>query len=128
MARISKADVNQALQMAAQTIINVRGDDDRISRDDVSQALKTGAVPQNQRALVDIFFKFIDRRDFRKGAQVTAKDVDRAVSYARTHLVNKYDLNNNGLSKDEISKMSITGKRAVDLAKALKAAGAAAVE
>ena len=120
MARIAKADVNSALQMAAQTIINARGNDDRISRDDLKKALATDRVPRNQRALVDIFFKFIDNRDWKSGAQVTAKDVDRAVNYARTHMVNKYDLNNNGLSKDEISKMSITGKRAVDLASALK--------
>ncbi|MDP1918480.1 MAG: nuclease A inhibitor family protein, partial [Myxococcales bacterium] len=38
------------------------------------------------------------------------------------HMVAKYDLNANGLSKDEIAKMSLTGKRAVDLAKALKGA------
>ena len=36
-------------------------------------------------------------------------------------MVAKYDLDNNGLSKDEIKGMSITGKRAVDLATALKA-------
>ncbi len=126
MARIAKADVNQALQLAAQTIISAGGDDKRVSRDDLKKALATDRVPRNQRALVDIFFKFIDNRDFKKGAQVTAKDVDRAVAYAREHMVNNYDLNNNGLSKDEIAKMSLTGRRAVDLAKALKAAGAAA--
>jgi len=41
-------------------------------------------------------------------------------------MIAKYDLNTNGLSKSEISEMSITGQRAVDLAKALKAAGVAA--
>jgi hypothetical protein len=35
-------------------------------------------------------------------------------------MVAKYDLNNNGLSKDEIKEMSLTGKRAVELAEALK--------
>ena len=123
MARIAKADVNQALQLAAKTIVSARGDDDRISRDDLKKALATDRVPRAQRGLVDIFFKFIDHRDFRKGAQVTAKDVDRAVEYAKSHMIAKYDLNTNGLSKDEIAKMSITGKRAVDLAKALKAVG-----
>lgn len=123
MARIAKADVNQALELAAKTIIAARGDDDRVSRADLKKALATDRVPRGQRALVDIFFKFIDNRDFRKGAQVTAKDVDRAVAYAKAHMVAKYDLNTNGLSKDEIAKMSITGKRAVDLAKALKAVG-----
>ena len=47
-------------------------------------------------------------------------------NHAKEHMVAKYDLNNNGLSKDEITKMSLTGKRAVDLAKALKAAAVGA--
>jgi hypothetical protein len=79
---------------------------------------------------VDIFFKFIDNRDFRAGAQVTKSDVKRAVEYAKEHMIAKYDLNNNGLSKDEIAEMSLTGKRAVALAKALKetAVGGVATE
>jgi hypothetical protein len=122
MSRIAKADVNAALKLAAQTIIKAGGDDGRTSRAEMAKALKS--MPKDQRPLADIFFKFIDNRDFKAGAQVTAKDVNRAVSYAKTHMVAKYDLNNNGLSKDEVAKMSLTGKRAVDLAKALKAAGA----
>ncbi len=46
----------------------------------------------------------------------------RAVSYANSRMISKYDLNKNGLSKAEINKMSLTGKLAVDFAKALKAA------
>ena len=125
MARIAKADVNRALDTAAKTLIRIGGEDGRISRADVKNALATDRVARREAPLVDIFFKFIDNRDFKKGAQVTAKDVDRAVAYAREHMVNNYDLNNNGLSKDEIAKMSITGKRAVELAKALKTAAAA---
>jgi hypothetical protein len=41
--------------------------------------------------------------------QVRRKNIDRA----------KYDLNTNGLSKDEISNVSLTGQRAVELARAL---------
>jgi hypothetical protein len=126
MARIAKADVNNALAMAAKTIVKAAGDDDRVSRADVKKALATDRVPRQQRALVEIFFKFIDARDWKKGAQVTEKDVSRAVTYAKAHMVAKYDLNTNGLSKEEIQKMSLTGKRAVDLAKALKAVGVSA--
>ena len=126
MSRISKNDVNAALALAAKTILAAGGDDKRVSRAAVKNALATGSVPANQRALVDIFFKFIDHRDFKTGAQVTESDVGRAVEYAKQHMVAKYDLNNNGLSKDEIAQMSLTGKRAVDLAKALKAEAAAA--
>lgn len=120
MPRIAKADVNRALSLAASTIIDAGGSDGRTSRAELKA--KLAELPTEQRPLVDIFFKFIDHRDFKKGAQVTKSDVDRAVTYAKKTLVAKYDLNGNGLSRDEIAKMSLTGKRAVDLAKALKAA------
>lgn len=123
MSRIAKADVNAALQTVAKAIIKAGGEDGRTSRAEMKSALKQ--LPRNQRPLADIFFKFIDHRDFKTGAQVTARDVTRAVAYAKTHLVAKYDLDNNGLSKAEISRMSLTGKRAVDLARALKGAGGA---
>ena len=122
MARIAKADVNRALETAAKTLIKIGGSDGRISRAEVKSALATDRVPRQQAALVDIFFKFIDNRDFRTGAQVTPADVKRAVEYAKKSMIAKYDLDSNGLSKDEIAKMSLTGKRAVDLAKALKGA------
>lgn len=121
MARISKTDVNRALEVAAKTLIRLGGADGKISRTDVKNALATDRVARREVPLVDIFFKFVDNRDFKAGAQVTAKDIKRAVEYAKVHMVAKYDLDNNGLSKDEIAQMSLTGKRAVDLAKALKA-------
>ncbi|MBN2361358.1 MAG: hypothetical protein JXR83_18045 [Deltaproteobacteria bacterium] len=120
MARIAKADVNRALETAARTLVRLGGDDGRISRKDVKDALATDRVPSKQAELVDIFFRFVDHRDFKAGAQVTEKDVKRAVEYAKEHMIAKYDLNNNGLSKDEIAKMSLTGKLAVNLAKSLK--------
>lgn len=124
MARIAKADVNRALDHVAKQLKIAGGEDGRVSRADVKKALPT--LTLSEKKLADIFFKFIDHRDFRAGATVTAKDIDKAVTYAKKSLVAKYDLNNNGLSKSEIGEMSITGQRAVDLARALKAAGAAA--
>lgn len=123
MARIAKSEVNRALELAAKTINQAGGADGRISRADMKNALATDRVPRQQRALVDIFFKFIDHRDWKAGATVTAKDVSRAVEYAKKTMIAKYDLNANGLSKDEIKQMSLTAKRAVELARALKAAG-----
>ena len=120
MARIAKADVNRALETAAKTLIRIGGSDGKISRAEVKNALATDRVARREAPLVDIFFKFVDNRDFRTGAQVTASDVKKAVAYAKLHMVAKYDLDNNGLSPDEVAKMSLTGKRAVDLAKALK--------
>ncbi|MBI3180532.1 MAG: hypothetical protein HYZ28_00055 [Myxococcales bacterium] len=120
MARIAKADVNRALEMAAKTLVRIGGDDGRISRTEVKNALATDRVPRRLHSLVDIFFRFVDHRDWRAGAQVTPGDIKRAVDYAKKHMIAKYDLNDNGLSKDEIANMSLTGKRAVDVARALK--------
>jgi hypothetical protein len=124
MSRIAKADVNRALDHVAKALVKAGGEDGRISRADVKAALPT--LTRKERALADIFFKFVDNRDFKAGASVTSKDISKAVSYAKEHMIAKYDLNQNGLSKDEIGNMSLTGKRAVDLAKALKATGAGA--
>jgi hypothetical protein len=120
MSRIAKADVNRALEVAAKTLVRIGGADGKISRAEVKNALATDRVARREAPLVDIFFKFVDHRDFKAGAQVTARDIKKAVEYAKTHMVAKYDLNNNGLSKDEVKEMSLTGKRAVDLAEALK--------
>jgi hypothetical protein len=120
MARIAKVDVNRALEQAAKTIIQAGGSDGRISRAEVKARLPQLVGPEKK--LVDMFFRFIDHKDFKLGATVTAADVNKAVAYAKEHMVAKYDLNNDGLSKEEIKKMSLTGKLAVDLAKALKAA------
>lgn len=124
MARIAKADVNRALDHVAKQLKIAGGEDGRISRSDVKKALPTLSLAEKK--LADIFFKFVDHRDFKAGATVTATDINKAVAYAKASMVAKYDVNTNGLSKDEIAKMSITGQRAVDLARALKAAGAAA--
>ncbi|MBK7861085.1 MAG: hypothetical protein IPJ65_21245 [Archangiaceae bacterium] len=126
MSRISKADVNRVLDQAAKAIIDAGGQDGRISRADIKSAIAPMSGVQKQ--LVDVFFKFIDNRDFKKGATVTPADVKRAVAFAKEKLIAKYDLNQNGLSKDEEKKMSLTGRLAVNLAKALKTAGAAGID
>jgi hypothetical protein len=120
MPRIAKADVNRALSLAAQTLVDAGGADGRISRAEVKAKLAT--LPAEQRALVDVFFRFVDHRDFKKGAQVTRADVEKAVAWAKKTMVAKYDLNGNGLSAAEIKKMSLTGRLAVELAKTLKKA------
>ena len=119
MSRISKADVNGALERAGQRIIDAAGPDKRVSRADIRGALSS--LEGTEKKLVDVFFKFIDHRDHKAGATVTAKDVEKALAYAKEKLVARYDLNGNGLSKSEIAKMSLTGQLAVQLAKELKA-------
>ncbi len=122
MSRIAKTDVNRALDLAASRIKDAGGTDGRVSRAEMTAALK--GLTGTEKKLTDIFFKFIDHRDFKTGAQVTSKDVDRAVQYAKTTMIAKYDLDNNGLSPSEVKKMSLTGKLAVTLAKELKTAAA----
>ena len=123
MPRIAKAEVNRTLELAAMRIKDAGGSDGRVSRAEMTKALK--GLTGTEKTLTDVFFKFIDHRDFKKGAQVTSADITRAVSYAKTTMVAKYDLNENGLSATEVKKMSLTGKLAVSLAKELKAAAAA---
>jgi hypothetical protein len=122
MSRIAKSDVNAALTLAAKRILEAGGSDGRVSRSEMTKALTS--LPKEERKLADIFFRFVDHRDFKSGAQVTKTDLDRAVAYAKKTMVAKYDLNNDGLSKTEISKMSLTGKLAVDLARTLKSTAA----
>ncbi|TNE51835.1 MAG: hypothetical protein EP343_02960 [Deltaproteobacteria bacterium] len=122
MSRVAKGDVHASLARVAQQIIDAGGPDGRISRADMEAKLET--MDGTERALANMFFRFIDHRDHVPGATVTAKDVNRAVEYAKEKLIDKYDLNNNGLSKSEIQEMSRTGKLAVQLAKELRAVNA----
>lgn len=122
MARIAKADIFRTLDQIGEIIKDAGGADGRISRDDMKNTLR--GLDGQQKELVDVFYRFIGHRDRRAGAQITARDVDRAVTFAKEELVADYDLNNNGLSNDEIAKMSKTGELAVDLAKQLKQAAA----
>ncbi|MFH1809103.1 MAG: hypothetical protein ABIJ09_10185 [Pseudomonadota bacterium] len=117
MPRISKTDVNTALQRAAQNILDASKPDGIASRADIEK--KLGQLEGTEKQLTDIFFRFIDHRDHVPGARVTKNDIDKALAYAKDKLIGKYDLNNNGLSKAEIAKMSTTGKLAVELAKEL---------
>jgi hypothetical protein len=118
MSRIAKGDVYAALERVAQSLVQAGGEDGRISRADVKSHLE--GLQGTERALTDIFFRFVDHRDHVPGATVTSRDIEKAVEYAKEKLVTKYDLNNNGLSKSEVAEMSTTGKLAVQLSRELK--------
>ena len=122
MPRLSKKGVHTALERAAKNIISARGDDPFVSRKDIRNKLKE--LKGTEKRLTEIFYRFMDHRDYKAGARITQKDVDATLEYAKTYLVDNYDLNQNGLSKSEIEKMSLTGKLAVQFAKELKRAGA----
>ena len=122
--RVAKPLVHTALDKAAENLKNAKGNDPVVSRADVKQATKAIASDA-ERQLTEQFFKFIDAREPALGARVTDKDIDKAVSYAKQHIIDKYDLNGNGISKDEIAKMSRLGRLAVEFAIELKKTGAA---
>lgn len=120
MPRIAKSDVHAALAHAANIIRSAdTNGGGRISRAEIKAKLDTmqdGAEKQ----LVDMFYRFADHRDHRKYAQLTGADLEKTLAYAFKELVSDYDVNNNGLSKAEISEMSKTARLAVEVAKQLK--------
>lgn len=122
--RVAKPLVHTALDKAAANLKNAKGNDPNVSRADVSKATKA-ITSDAERALTEQFFKFIDAREPAAGARVTDKDIDKAVVYAKQHIIDKYDINGNGISKEEIGKMSRLGRLAVDFAIELKKTGAA---
>ena len=118
MARLAKNDIHKALEKAAGHIRAAAGEDGITSRADIRR--KLGTLEGTERALVDIFYRFMDRRDAKPGARITESDISGTLAYAKDRLIDQYDLNRNGLSKAEIEKMSTTGKLAVALARQLK--------
>lgn len=126
MPRISKADVMTAFQRASNHLEQAAGGDGRISRADIKDKLAT--LEGKEKALVDMYSRVLDRRDAAPGATLTKKDLRAGLAFVAQKMVAKYDVNQNGLSKSEISKMSNTAKIAVSLAKELKAAGALSAE
>lgn len=125
MARLSKQQVHAALDRAANNILDARGDDPFVSRKDIRLKLNTLSGVEQQ--LTSIFYRFMDHRDHKPGARITEADVRNTLAYAKEKLIDKYDVNNNGLSKAEIAEMSLTARLAVRLARMMleeQAAGA----
>lgn len=122
MPRIAKSDVVASLERAAATIRSADTNGNGVvSRAEMAAKVKT--LDGTEKALVDIFFKFTDHRDYKKFARVTGADLAKSVAYAAKEMVSDYDVNNNGLSQAEVSKMSTTGKLAVEWAAEFKSAG-----
>lgn len=114
MARLAKQKVYAALEKAAKNILDASGKDPVVSRKDIRTKLKT--LEGTEQQLTSVFYRFIDHRDAQPGARITQSDIDSTLSYAKEHLVDAYDENNNGLSAAEIAKMSLTARLAVRFA------------
>lgn len=120
MTNIATSDVYAALVRAAQHLQNAGGPDGIISRKDVRAKLLS--IEGTERDLVDMLYRFIDARDSARSARVTKSDLDSALAFIKSELVDRHDLDNNGLSEDEIARMSDLGKLAVTLARKLRPA------
>jgi len=116
--RVGKSSVHDAMAKVAQTLIEAGGEDGKITSAEVAQQLES--LEGTERDLADIFFKYVEHRS---GGSVTSCDINSALDFAKDNLIDKYDLNNNGLSKSEVSQMSRTGRLAVQLAQELKEVG-----
>lgn len=115
MARLAKNKVHAALEKAAQHILDAAGNDPFVSRKDIRSKLLE--LEGTEQLLTSTFYRFMDHRDAKPGARITQKDVDSTLAYAKEKLIDAYDENNNGLSAQEIAKMSLIGRLAVRLAK-----------
>jgi len=120
--RIAISDVHAALERAAEQLRSAAGPVGIVSRRDVRTRLQ--GLEGAERAIVDVLYRFIDGRDAARSARVTKSDIDATVAHVRTELIDRLDLDQNGLSADEIARMSELGKLAVALARTLKDATA----
>jgi hypothetical protein len=120
--RIATSDVHAALERAADQLRSAAGPDGIVSRRDVRARLQQ--LEGTERAIVEVLYRFIDGRDAARSARVTKSDIDATVAHVRTELIDRLDLDQNGLSADEIARMSELGKLAVALAQTLKDATA----
>lgn len=120
MSRIAKQYVYSQFERAAQFVQSAAKGNGRTSRADMQAALEQVQNPV-ERDFFDMFFRFVDNRDAAPGAVVTDEDLSRAVAFACKEMVADYDIGGkggkgNGLSRDEVAKMSRTAKLAVQTA------------
>lgn len=115
---IATSEVHAAVDRAAAQLLNAAGPDGIVSRKDIRTKLLS--LEGTERELVDTLYRFIDRREGKRSARMTKRDIDAALVYVRKELVDRFDLDHNGLSEDEVAHMSELGKLAVSLARTLK--------
>jgi hypothetical protein len=117
MARIPKEKVHEVLDAAAARILKAGGPDGIVSRRDFRRLLFS--LGGDEWRLVNLLYRFMDHRDYRPGARITRADIEDSLDYIKTKLIDAYDLDDDGLSPEEVAEMSALGKYAVQLARAL---------
>ena len=120
MSTVATSEVHAVVDRAAAQLLDAAGPDGVVSRKDIRTKLLS--LEGAERDLVEALYQFIDRREDKRSSRMTRKTVESALSYVRTELVDRFDLDRNGLSEEEVSRMSELGKLAVSLARSLKGA------
>jgi hypothetical protein len=94
---IQQAWPERGMAHIASLLKQAAGPDGVVSRDDARRMVE--ALEAQGRGTeahgADMFYRFIDHRDHRAGARVTATDIDVAVDYARDHLLRNKDTDGN---------------------------------
>lgn len=122
MTTIATSDVHTALARAAEQLLHAGGPDGIVSRTDIRAKLLS--LEGVERDLVGVLYQFIDGRDATRSARITKSDIDAAVTFIKTELIDRHDSDRNGLSAEETAGMSDLGKLAVAVARKLKGATA----
>ena len=121
MTRIQPSAAHAALDQAARRITDAAGDDAKVSKAELKAAV--AELSGTEKKLVDVFSRFVTNRAGRPAEGLSERDVQEAVAYAKASMISKYDLDGDGLSPDEVKKMSKTGQLAVKLAEELELGG-----
>ncbi len=119
MTNLATSEVNAAVESAAAHLVQAAGPDGIVSRQDIRSKLYS--LKGTERELVEALYHFISDRETKRTARMTRRDIDSAVAAIRTDIIENIDLDKNGLSEDEVARMSKLGKLAVTLALMLKA-------
>lgn len=117
MTRIKPTAVHAALDQAASRITEAAGDDAKVSKAELKAAV--AELTGTEKKLVDVFAGFATKRAGSPAGGLSERDVADAVAYAKVSMISKYDLDGDGLSPDEVKKMSKTGQLAVQFAEEL---------
>ena len=121
--RIAHRIPELGLDHTAQLLKNAAGDDkitSRADREDLIRSLYSDGRGTEALA-ASYLFNFVDARDHKEGARVTASDIDRAADYARERLLKNKDTNRNGYSQNEIERFSTSAKAFLEVGKLIDA-------
>ena len=123
MTNIATSAVHDALSRAADHLLSAAGPDGIVSKKDFHAKLLT--LQGTEANLVNALYRFIKSRDTARSARMTKSDSDSALAHIRTEL-DRFDLEKNGLSREEAERMPELGRIAFALARELNPAPAPA--